>query len=79
MKQFTIDQFLTTAEIERAATLYKTLAGTGRFASTVDVEIITPNIDRINTALGQENDPRYLAYAVEYVFIQTEKQRGNIQ
>jgi hypothetical protein len=76
MKTMTIDQFLLPAEIDRAAELYKTLAGTGRFAATVDVEIIAPNIARINKALGQENDPRYLAYAVEYVFIQLNQQKG---
>ena len=32
-------------------------------------EIIKPNIDRINKALGQENDPDYLAYAVEYSMV----------
>jgi heme oxygenase len=76
MKTFSIDQFLTRAEIDRAAALYKELAATGTFASTVDAEIITPNIERINKALGQENDPRYLAYAVEYVFIQLNQQKG---
>ena len=68
MKQVAITQFLTEAEIERAAALYSTLAGSGKFAAAVDAEIITPNMERINKALGQENDSRYLAYAVEYVF-----------
>jgi hypothetical protein len=67
MKNITIDQFLTPAEIERAITLYKTLAGSGKFAATIDEEIITPNMPRINKALGQENNSRYLAYAVEFV------------
>jgi len=69
MKQITIDQFLTTTEIKRAIALYKTLGGTGKFAATVDTEIITPNMQRINTALGQENDSRYLAYAVEFAMM----------
>jgi hypothetical protein len=67
MKYMTIDQFLLPAEIQRAAALYKTLQGTGKFAATLDAEIITPNLERINTALGQENSSRYLAYAVEFV------------
>ena len=67
-KQITINQFLTPAEIERAAKLYETLADTGKFAATIDAEIIAPNMARINAALGQENNSRFLAYAVEYVF-----------
>lgn len=70
MKTITINQFLTDAEIAQAAKLYEELKDTGRFAATVDEKIITPNIARINTALGQENDPRYLAYCVEYVMMQ---------
>ena len=71
MKTMTITQFLTDAEIEQALALYEKLAGTGTFAATLDAEIITPNMDRINQALGQENEPRYLAYAAEYVFLRT--------
>ena len=75
MKQITIDQFLTEAEINRAAEMYANLDGTGLFAATLAAQIIAPNIERINDALGQENDPRYLAYAVEYVFIQLKKEK----
>jgi len=73
MKMMSITDFLTVAEIERAATLYGSLKGSGRFAATVDAEIIAPNMERINKALGQENDSRYLAYAVEYTFMQLKK------
>lgn len=66
MKFITIDQFLTRDEIERAFRLYRSLKGTGKFASTVDEEIIAPNMERINKALGQKNDSRYLAYVVEF-------------
>jgi hypothetical protein len=72
MRHVSITQFLTLAEIEQAAALYKAHARTGKFAATVDAEIITPNIERINKALGQENNPRYLAYAVEFVLSQLE-------
>lgn len=75
MKQITITQFLTDAEIEQAIALYNKLAGTGTFAAAVDAEIIAPNMARINQALGQENDSRYLAYAVEYVFMQSAGRR----
>ena len=44
MKQISIDQFLTPAEIRKAAALYKKLKGGGKFAETLDAEIITPNI-----------------------------------
>jgi hypothetical protein len=70
MKTITINQFLTPAEITRAQALYQKLVNTGNFAVTLDAEIITPNIERINKALGQQNDPRYLAYAVEFVLSQ---------
>ena len=70
MHKITIDQLLTPAELARAVELYKAHAGTGRFAATLDAEIITPNIERMNKALGQPNNPRYLAYAVEFVLSQ---------
>jgi hypothetical protein len=64
-----ITDFLTETEIQKATELYKKLSGTGKYAATVDAEIIAPNIERINRALGQENDSRYLAYAVEFVMM----------
>jgi hypothetical protein len=70
MKQITIADFLTDAEIEQAVTLYKA-AAPGTFNKLITEQIITPNMTRINKALGQENDPRYLAYAVEFVLTQT--------
>ena len=73
MKSITIDQLLTPAELERAMVLYRQLAHMGRFAATLDAEIITPNIERMNKVLGQENNPRYLAYAVEFVLSQVIK------
>jgi hypothetical protein len=72
MKQITLDDFLTPEEIRKAWELFRRLKGTGRFAAAVDTAIVTPNLARINAALGQENDARYLAYAVEYVFSQNE-------
>ena len=70
MKTMTLGQFLTRDEIDQCWKLWRTLEGTGRFASTVAKDIIEPNLARINAALGQENDARYLAYGVEYVFMQ---------
>jgi hypothetical protein len=65
-----ITDFLTKDEIDRAIRLYNE-AAPGTFARRCDEEIIAPVIDRINRKLGQENDSRYLAYAVEYVFNQS--------
>jgi hypothetical protein len=64
-----ITTFLTPAEIKRAMALYKA-SSPGTFAAALDKEIITPNLARINKAMGQENNSRYLAYVVEYVLSQ---------
>jgi hypothetical protein len=69
MKTVSLKDFLTDEEILRAIKFYKTCSS-GAFARTVDEQIITPNILRINKALGQENDPRYLAYVVERVLME---------
>jgi hypothetical protein len=72
-KTVTLGQLFTGAEIRRAQTLYRELKGTGTFAATVAKELIEPNLTRINTATGQENDPRYIAYMVEYAMAQAER------
>jgi hypothetical protein len=70
MKTVTVLDFLTPVEIAEALKLYQT-AAPGTFAKLLDEQTITPNIERINKALGQENDPRYLAYLVEYAIMQS--------
>lgn len=60
MKQATLKDFLTDREIRRAMELQN--------ARAICQEIIKPAIARINRALGQENDPMYIAYVVEYAF-----------
>ena len=57
-------EFLTPAEIKKAIKLYR--IANGSFHQRCMDEIIKPVITRINKALGQENDPRWLAYAVEF-------------
>lgn len=69
MKQITLPDFLTDEQIEKARELY--MAGTPGFARAVKDLLIEPNIEEINRKLGQENDPMFLAYAVEYVFNET--------
>lgn len=64
MKQVRISDFLTDDEIRRALKLYR--EDQPHFHERVLREIINPNMERINKALGQENDPTYLAYAVEF-------------
>jgi len=75
MKQVTLQDFLTDTEINRCVQLWKEHSGARRktFVDAVMTEIISPNMDRINKSLGQENDPRFLAYAIEYVMGQASK------
>lgn len=72
MKVISIVDFLTESEIRKAKALYDT-ADEGTFARRCDEEIIRPVLPRINAALGQENEPRYLAYAVQHVFNQSRR------
>lgn len=73
MKQVTINHFLTDREIGQAARLYGRV---DNFAEEVRKRIIEPNIERINRELGQENEPRFLAYVVEYVMMEEERRRN---
>jgi hypothetical protein len=73
MKKITITEFLTQEEIEACWLLYRTRSNSHGFARRVHDTIILPNMERINKALGQENDAMYLAYAVEYVMDHTTK------
>lgn len=70
MKEFTITDLLTDQEIKRARQMYRRFKDTGRFAAEVSKQLIEPNMERINRRLGQENDPMFLAYAVEYILSQ---------
>lgn len=69
MKTITLPDFLTADQIEQAYRLYQT-ADDHEFARLCAEEIITPHLVEINGKLGQENDPRYLAYCCQYVFNQ---------
>jgi hypothetical protein len=71
MKTMTLPDFLTNEEIDKALRLYRS-AAPGTFAQRCCDEIIKPVMPRINKALGQENDAKYLAYAVEHVFSRLE-------
>ena len=69
MKTMTLPQFLTEAQIRLAVKLY-TEHGDSDAVAQIQTHVIEPNMARINEKLGQENDPRYLAYAVVYVLSQ---------
>jgi hypothetical protein len=75
MKSAVLSDFLTDAEILRVLELWRTLhrpgVGGNAFVTAIEREIIAPVLPRINAALGQENDARYLAYAVEYTFLRS--------
>lgn len=75
MKTVAISNFLTSKEIKEARKLYAKTE-THSFAKECEEKIIKPNITEINKKLGQENHPKYLAYAVEYFFMK-EKTYGN--
>lgn len=66
----TIADFLTNEQITAAAKLFDRLKNTGTshlFAEACADEVIRPNMAEINRKLGEVNDPKYLAYAVEHV------------
>jgi hypothetical protein len=67
MKQVTLPDFLTQRQIDHALQLYSGNQGTERHKAIRD-QVIAPAMEEINRKLGQENDPDYLTYMVEYVF-----------
>lgn len=67
----TLAQFLTAEQIRVAAGLYE-VHGMWDAVAPIQAQVIEPNMAAINAKLGQENDARYLAYAVVYALSQTE-------
>lgn len=81
-KAITLLDFLTGKEINQVSEIFKkhkaateslnVEAAEGHsVADKICKEVIEPNLERINKSLGQNNDPMYLAYACEYVMLQT--------
>lgn len=70
MKSVTLPDLLTEAQIALAAQLYR--AHGMDAVKLIQTQIIEPNMSAINQRLGQENDSRYIAYAVVYVLSETE-------
>jgi hypothetical protein len=73
--QVSIGSFLRPSEVSMAVKLHDELSGTGRYATTVCKQIISPNIDRINHALGCQNIPLYLAFCVEDAITKSKEER----
>lgn len=71
-KSITLPDILTDAQIAQAAQLYK--AHGMDAVAKIQAQLIEPNMAAINGKLGQENDARYLAYAVVYVLSQVQEQ-----
>lgn len=69
MKAVTIPQFLTEAQIAEAVRLFE-FHGMWDAVEPIRLHVIEPNLAAINEKLGQENDARYLAYAVVHVLSQ---------
>jgi hypothetical protein len=68
MKHVTLGDFLTEEQIAECVALFEAHDNSkGSFASVVCERVIAPNMAAINAKLGQENNAKYLAYAVEYV------------
>ena len=71
MKTVTLPQFLTEAQISEAVRLYEIHGGWNAVAQ-IQAHVIEPNMAAIDAKLGQDNDARYLAYAVLYAITQAE-------
>ena len=70
MKTLKIGQILDGQEMNEALKLYKSCEN-HQFAERCAAEIIRPVLERINKVSGQENDPKYLAYCVEYAIMKS--------
>jgi hypothetical protein len=73
IKTASIADFLNEEEMKLAISMYRNPVLGKTFASRIRDELIDPNMDRINCSLGQENDPLYLAYAIEYVMMKADQ------
>ena len=65
MKTVTLPQFLTEEQIAQVMRLYEFHGDDA--VESIQSLVIEPNMVAIDAKLGQENDPRYLAYMVVHV------------
>jgi hypothetical protein len=69
-RQVTLMDFLTGDQITQALDIWRKNTSP---AQEIADKVISPNISQINAKLGQENDPKFLAYMCEAVFNETAK------
>lgn len=65
MKEVSLASFLTEDQIYKVGLLWR--KDNANFHRRAVDEIITPAMPDINRKLGQENDPDFIAYTIEYV------------
>jgi hypothetical protein len=68
-KAVRLHDFLTSSQIRAAIRIW--VHDRYHFHERVLDEVITPAMPDINRKLKQENDPRYIAYMIEFVFSTT--------
>ena len=73
MKTVTLQDFLTPTEITQCVAMWD--ESRKNYAQRVCKAVVAVNMDRINKALGQQNDAMYLSYAIELVMIRMQAYR----
>jgi hypothetical protein len=68
-KMVSIGDFLTPEQGKLAVLIYRRKPA--NLHRELLEQVIRPNIAEINRKLGQENDPDYLAYGLEYALVAT--------
>ena len=63
----TVGDLFNEHELERTVELWR--GDRDVFRSRVQAEVIEPAMPRINAETGQENDPAFLAYVLEYALL----------
>lgn len=69
MGEYTMSQLFTDEELRACVEIYRPTNGGSAAIDRMVSEVILPVLPRINALTGQENDARYLAYAVEAVIM----------
>jgi len=67
--KFSLADLFSREEITAVEKLWVTCNGEGQyrqFHMACKVEIVEPAMERINKITGQENDPDYIAYCIEF-------------
>ena len=71
-RKITAGDFMTTKMVRDAVAIYRTAPLHLRHRRLLH-EVIKPNMAEINRKLGQENNPEYFAYLVEYLISNAEE------